>query len=75
MNETWAEWFGGWCRRNCVGSGDQQAVKDSDFYLVARRMHGKASDRVLDMQLAGALRNANGAARAPQRRAPDSAAR
>ena len=64
--ETWSDWFGQWCVKNGVlSNATALAVKNTDFYTVARRQHArKASDRVLNMQLEGALREINGASRA-----------
>ena len=64
--ETWTEWFDRWCVDNGVLTDPaKKAVKNTDFYVVARRQHARnASDRVLNMQLEGALRECNGASRA-----------
>jgi len=64
--ETWTEWFARWCVDNGVlSTAHVLAVKNTDFYVVARRQYARhASDRVIGMQLEGALREVNGASRA-----------
>lgn len=71
MAETWADWFGKWCVAHGVFTCDHvAAVKHTDFYATARRMYAKGnhSDRVMTLQLDGALGEINGAARAPRKR-------
>jgi len=63
---SWAEWFAAWCvERGVLTAESVRSVQNTDFYVVARRLHAKRneSDRVIMIQLDGALREMNGASR------------